>query len=104
LYEDDGVTTGYERGESSQTHLTYRRAGSKVTVVVSSAEGGYTGQVEQRSYIVELPETSRPRSISIIPKQPVTNYSTNYDETTHTIAVNVAPRSIRLPVTVLVDF
>jgi alpha-glucosidase (family GH31 glycosyl hydrolase) len=104
LYEDDGVTTRYQKGECSQTHLNYRRSGPKVTLVVSPAEGSYAGQVEQRSYVVELPGTSKPRSVSIIPKQPVTNYSTSYDETTHTIAINIAPRSIRLPVTVLVNF
>jgi alpha-glucosidase (family GH31 glycosyl hydrolase) len=104
LYEDDGVTTGYQKGESSQTRLTYRRSGPQVTVVVSPSEGSYAGQVEQRSYVVELPETSKPRSVSVSHKESVTDYSTSYDETTHTMAVNIAPRSIRIPVTVLVNF
>jgi len=52
-----------------------------VTVVVSPAEGSYEGQVEQRSYVVELPDTGKPRNISVIHKKPVTDYSTSYDET-----------------------
>ena len=29
LYEDDGVTTAYSKGESSQTLLTYRHSGNE---------------------------------------------------------------------------
>ena len=57
LYEDDGVTTGYERGQSATTPLTYTRRGSFVTVTVGAVQGRYVGQPARRRLIVELPDT-----------------------------------------------
>ncbi len=80
LYEDDGVTTGYLRGESSQTVLTYQRSKNKVTVTLSPSKGSYAGQPEERSYLVELRETARPRDAAVRPGRFETEYSMDYDE------------------------
>lgn len=100
LYEDDGVTTGYLKGACSQTVLTYQRSGAKVTVTVSPSKGSYPGQVERRSYVVELPQTSKPRAVAVNHKQS----AADYDEGTHTIRVRVAPRSLRDGVIVVANF
>ena len=44
LYEDDGVTTAYERGQSATTPLSYTRRGAAVTVTVGAARGTWAGQ------------------------------------------------------------
>jgi alpha-glucosidase (family GH31 glycosyl hydrolase) len=100
LYEDDGVTTGYMKGASSQTVLTYQRSGDRVTVTVSPSKGNYPGQVQDRSYVVELSQTTKPRSVTVDQKQA----AADYDETTHTVRVQVAPRPIRDGVIVVANF
>ncbi|MBV9851531.1 MAG: DUF5110 domain-containing protein [Armatimonadetes bacterium] len=59
LYEDDGQTTAYQRGQLATTPLSYVRHGNTVTVMVGAARGRYAGQPSQRSIIVELPDTGR---------------------------------------------
>jgi hypothetical protein len=80
--------------------LTYQRSGAKVTVTVSPSKGSYPGQVERRSYVVELPQTSKPRAVAVNHKQSVADF----DEATHTIRIRVAPRSIRDGVIVVASF
>jgi alpha-glucosidase (family GH31 glycosyl hydrolase) len=100
LYEDDGVTAGYLKGESAQTLLTYRRSGDKTAVTVSPSKGSYVGQVQQRSYVVELPETGKPRVASVNGKR----VSADYQVGTRTTRVSVSTRSIRDAVQVVVNF
>ena len=59
LYEDDGVTTAYERGASATTPLSYTRRGNAVTVTVGATGGRYAGQPAKRALIIELPDTAR---------------------------------------------
>jgi alpha-glucosidase (family GH31 glycosyl hydrolase) len=57
LYEDDGVTTAYQRGESATTPLSYVRNGDTVTVSVGATKGGFAGQPKLRGLTLELPNT-----------------------------------------------
>ncbi len=57
LYEDDGVTTGYERGGFVVTPLSYVRHGSVITVKIGAARGHYAGQPQSRNITVELAGT-----------------------------------------------
>ena len=100
LYEDDGVTTAYSKGENSQTLLTYRRFGNKISISISPSKGSYAGQVPERSYVVELPETGKPRAVSANGKRA----TTDYQESNRTTRVSVATRSIRDAVQVVVNF
>ncbi len=100
LYEDDGVTTAYSKGENSQTLLTYRRSGNEITISISPSKGSYAGQVQKRSYVVELPETGKPHAVSVNGKRA----TTDYQESTRTTRVSVATRSIRDAVQVVVNF
>ena len=100
LYEDDGVTMGYTKGECSRTELTYRRTGNQVTIGVSPANGTYPGQVSARSYVVELPETGKPRAVTVNG----TRIRADYQESARTTRVNVATRSIRDAVQIVVNF
>ena len=104
LYEDDGVTTRYQRGESSQTVLTYRRSKNKVTVTLSPPKGSYAGQPEERSCLVELRETAKPRDIAVKRGRLNADYFMDYDERTRTVHVRITPRPIHEEVTVSVDF
>ena len=59
LYEDDGVTTAYERGQSAATPLSYMRRGGTVTVTVGVTKGHYAGQPARRALVVELPDMTQ---------------------------------------------
>ncbi|MGD1002383.1 MAG: TIM-barrel domain-containing protein [Candidatus Brocadiia bacterium] len=104
LYEDDGVTGRYLRGESSQTVLTYRRSNNKVAVIISPSKDSFAGQVEKRSYLVELRETAKPRDVAVSHGKSETDYVTDYDESTHTIHVRIAPRPVHDELTISVNF
>ena len=50
LYEDDGYTYAYEKGQCAKTGFVYKDAEKKLTV--AAAEGGYAGMPWARSYEV----------------------------------------------------
>ena len=65
LYEDDGVTTGYENGQFATTPLSYTRRGATVTITVGATRGHYAGQPASRSLIIELPDTARATEVTL---------------------------------------
>jgi len=65
VYEDDGVTTGYEHGEFATTALTYTRHGDEITVVIAPTQGGFSDQPLTRRCVVELPCTAKLTSCNI---------------------------------------
>ncbi|RBQ18202.1 glycoside hydrolase family 31 [Spongiactinospora rosea] len=54
LYEDDGTTTGYQRGEVRTTTLRQQVTGPTATVTIGPAEGGHPGALTARPNVVEL--------------------------------------------------
>jgi len=65
LYEDDGITTEYRRGGYATTDLTCARQGERVTVSVAAARGTFRDMPRERSYVIELAGTARPRAARI---------------------------------------
>jgi alpha-glucosidase len=54
LYEDDGVSTAYQRGALRTTDITQQRRGSLIRVTVEPAVGSYDGAPDRRDTVVEL--------------------------------------------------
>ena len=65
LYEDDGLTTGYERGEFAKTVLSYTRSGTTITVQIAPVVGHFTGQPGSRNYVIELPDSASPTQVTL---------------------------------------
>jgi alpha-glucosidase (family GH31 glycosyl hydrolase) len=65
VYEDDGVTTGYEHGEFATTALSYARRGDEITIVIAPTQGSFKGQPSTRRCAVELPCTAKLTSCNI---------------------------------------
>lgn len=91
IYEDDGQSDRYLRGESATTRLSYLRQGDEVTVCVDPSKGKYQGQPRKRTITIELPGV-----------RPAGNASANghdvkaeYDEKTSTCRVIVPDFTIR---------
>ena len=105
LYEDDGVTTRYLKG---------RVVTDRVDVSALEEQGGrdpiaVEGQLCGAAREAILPGgTARDRQSRAMSRSatgnPRRDYLTDYDESTHTIHVRIAPRPIHDDVTVSVDF
>lgn len=65
LYEDDGQSQGYRRGECARTRLEYRRKGGTITVLITPDKGRFDGQVTRRGYRLELPCAARAESVRV---------------------------------------
>ncbi len=65
LYDDDGLSQGYTRGESMRTTVSSRREASDQTVRIGPGQGSYEGRPLARSYEVVLRDTLPPQSVSL---------------------------------------
>ncbi len=54
LYEDDGVTTAYQRGAVRSTEISQQRTGTKITVSIAPASGTYEGAPASRGNIIQV--------------------------------------------------
>jgi alpha-glucosidase len=54
LYEDDGATIVYQRGELRTTEIAQQRIGGTVTVTIAPSRGHYDGAPTARDTIIEL--------------------------------------------------
>ena len=73
LYEDDGVTSQYEKGAYAKTKLNYRQADGKVCITISAAEGSYEGQLQCRGYELQLCGFAGERVTVDIPETSIRN-------------------------------
>lgn len=55
LYEDDGISLAYSTGAYCLTRLEYVRQGKEIAVTITPGKGRFAGQVDSRSYVIELP-------------------------------------------------
>ena len=54
LYEDDGVTRAYARGESAEQTFTCRTTAAGLTVTIGPSTGRYAGQPTSRRYVLRV--------------------------------------------------
>jgi alpha-glucosidase (family GH31 glycosyl hydrolase) len=52
LYEDDGLTLGYEKGEFAQTDITCQREENEVVLTIAPRQGTYASMPEKRRFQV----------------------------------------------------
>ena len=98
LYEDDGETEAYTKGECATTRLTATRTGDCVTVTISPAEGSYAGQPQKRSYVIELPCTDKPAGAEVNGR----GVTASYDAKGQLTRIAIPAQSVRAEVTVAV--
>jgi len=65
LYEDDGTSLGYKEGRFARTRYTQRRTSDKIAVGIEPAVGEYDGMVEERAYILRLPNVLPPKRVTL---------------------------------------
>ena len=89
VYEDDGVTSAYMKGQSATTPLSYTRRGDFVTITVGPAQGHFAGQPTRRALVIELPDTLKAFSSAVNGKSAASNY--NAATLTNSVAVPARP-------------
>lgn len=74
LYDDDGNTEAYMRGEHATTKVTSELdAKGNLAITICPTEGNYNGMVKEKSTLVRINTTARPKSVrAIIGKKKVT--------------------------------
>ncbi len=65
LYEDDGETMKYENGEFSITQLRCGKQGNRLNFQIGNAVGKFTGQIENRCWILRFNLIDRFDSVAV---------------------------------------
>lgn len=63
IYDDEGHTLGYKKGQYTWTSVRHRRSGGEWRVEIFPVEGSYPGMLTQRGYEIRLPLSLPPESI-----------------------------------------
>jgi len=66
LYEDDGLTYGYEKGASTRIPIRWKDAGR--TLAIGKREGSYPGMQKRRTFEVVVVSKAKPVGFSFTPK------------------------------------
>ena len=66
LYEDDGLTYGYEKGAFARIPITWNEAAH--TLTIGKREGAFPGMQKQRTFDVVVVSKARPVGFSFTPK------------------------------------
>jgi alpha-glucosidase (family GH31 glycosyl hydrolase) len=65
LYEDDGTSLGYRKGEFAQTRLTCETAGKKVTLTIGPRQGKYAGMPAARDFTASIRLPAKPAAVAL---------------------------------------
>jgi hypothetical protein len=95
LYEDDGLTDGYQRGASATIPLAHKVTKSGRVVTVGPARGSFKGFLRHRSLEIRLPAAAPPRAVRVGTRQLAWQHRLGdegwtYDGPTATVIVRVA--------------
>jgi len=100
LYEDDGTSTAYLRGEYAQTVIRGYQAQESASLIIDARRGSYQGMPEQRSYRMVFHHTKSPRHVAVDGRKADSN-SWIYDSENQLLTVNSAPAKGGLQVDIL---
>ena len=98
LYEDDGQSLGYRKGQFARTPLSCKTEGTTITLTVGPRDGKYAGMPTTREFtaIVHLPH--RPKTVKL-DGEPLTDCPWNERESTLTVKIptcGAAPRIVTI--------
>lgn len=65
-YDDDGVTEAYKNGIGATTLIESNSAGNIATVSIHATKGDFNGFVKQKTTIIKINVTEKPKNISVM--------------------------------------
>ncbi|NII11902.1 TIM-barrel domain-containing protein [Oleiagrimonas sp. C23AA] len=87
LYQDDGKSMAYTKGEHATTALDYRSDHTGThTLTIGAAQGHYQGQPAQRDFSVRIHAITRPQAVQV-DGAPFTHWT--WDDATHTARIDL---------------
>lgn len=107
-YEDENDTEGYREGKCAFTRVTQTTVGATRTLTVYPAEGSFDGMPASRAYVIELPYSDCPASVTVngstYSRNTTGNDGTwNHDSSTGTTTIHVPATSCGSMLTVVVE-
>ncbi|HET8929376.1 MAG TPA: DUF5110 domain-containing protein, partial [Acidimicrobiales bacterium] len=108
LYEDDGLSTGYQRDQSVRLPLDQKVRARRRTVTIGPARGSYRGWLRRREVEVRFVAEAPPRAVSVdgsdLPWSPQRREGHwCYDTSNATVVVSLPRVDLRDTTTVVVD-
>ncbi len=64
VYEDDGLTVGYQEGQCAWTPVTHKKVENRRQIRIGPVEGGFPGMLKQRQYEIRLRDVWPPRAVT----------------------------------------
>ena len=86
LYEDDGVSLGYRKGQFARTRLTSETNGKTVKLTIGPREGQYPGMPATRDFVATIRMPARPQSITL---DGAAVSDSQWNDKTSTVAVKI---------------
>ena len=83
LYEDDGYTYAYEKGQFAKTRFIYEEGAKKLTI--AGTEGGYAGMPWARTYAVTFHDANQPETVLVNGKETPWQYDAKHRALTVTV-------------------
>jgi hypothetical protein len=65
LYEDDGISFAFEKGEYALTPMTYSGSAEEHALVLGPTRGGFAGQARTRRYEILIHTEHQPASLTL---------------------------------------
>jgi hypothetical protein len=111
LYEDDGTSLNYRKGEYSWTQFGFTPSSilGQYTITIGPTQGHYQGQQEKRRYKICVHGLFRPRSVRMdsnaLPEieDLQSEAGWRWDEQRHLTTINLASLRLQNPVTVTLE-
>jgi alpha-glucosidase (family GH31 glycosyl hydrolase) len=101
LYEDDGTTEAYQRGEYQITSIALTSSDSKtIAVNISAAQGNYDALPAKRTFELRLKQMTQPDQITVNGSD---NQDWSYDATAHELVIFIRDVSRKTPMDVVVS-
>ncbi|HEY9111817.1 MAG TPA: DUF5110 domain-containing protein, partial [Rhodanobacteraceae bacterium] len=97
LYEDDGISLDYDKSHALTPMRYTREPGGAHRIVIGPTRGAFAGQVQRRSYTLQIHGINRPVSIAV-DGQNVGDW--NWDAANATAAVPIPAHAIRDRITI----
>jgi hypothetical protein len=100
VYEDDGLSAGYQHGSCAWTPVSWRRLRGDFNITIQPVEGSYEGMPESRRYDVRLVGVWPPDKViagdtEIPPAASAAPGTWTYDIDTYTLTIHTPTASVR---------
>ena len=108
LYEDDGITTDYERNTSASIRIHHQTRGRRKTITIDSARGSYPGFRATKNLEIRLPGSVPPKAVRCGGKSLPWSYKQTagtwrYDGYTAAICISLDAVDLRKGLTLTID-